>query len=155
RRLLDRRKDDPVATAQVADLVRSAGLTDQAVELYQKAVALAPTSAQYREYLGEYLHSLKRKDEALAAWRPIAEGPNRTAKNLARLGEVLAGFGYRSEALATIADALSLEKDDFNLLVRYADLLHQDEKHEDALGQLESAIKLASNAEELEIVLLA
>ena len=48
------------------------------------------------------LHSLKRKDEALAAWRPIAEGTNRTAKNLQRLGEVLAGFGYRPEALAAL-----------------------------------------------------
>ncbi|HTK76315.1 MAG TPA: tetratricopeptide repeat protein, partial [Gemmataceae bacterium] len=155
KRLLDRRPKDPVATAQVADLVRSAGLTDQAVELYKKAVEFAPNAAQYREYLGEYLHSLKRYDEALAAWRPIAEGTNRNAKNLQRLGEVLAGFGYRTEALAALADALSLERDDFNLIVRYADLLHQDEKHEDALKQLESAIKLASNAEETEIVLLA
>jgi tetratricopeptide (TPR) repeat protein len=155
KRLLDRRPNDPVATAQVADLARAAGLSDQAVELYKKAVEYAPNAAQYREYLGEYLHSLKRKDEALAAWRPIAEGANRNAKNLQRLGEVLAGFGYRKEALAALADALSLEKDDFNLIVRYADLLHQDEKHEEALAQLESAIKLASNAEEVESVLQA
>src|SRR5438128_4879917 len=41
KRLLDRRKDDPVATAQVADLVRVAGLTDEAIALYKRAVELA------------------------------------------------------------------------------------------------------------------
>src|SRR5437867_3917265 len=83
------------APGQVPDLLRSAGLTDDALALYRKAVELAPDAAQYREYLGEYLHALKRPEEAQAAWRPMAEGQNRTAKNLTRLGEVLAGFGYR------------------------------------------------------------
>jgi tetratricopeptide (TPR) repeat protein len=102
KRLLDRKPTDPVTTSQVADLLRGAGATDDAVALYRKAVSLSPASAQYREYLGEYLHSLKRSDEALATWRPIAEGPNRSAKNLARLAEVFAGFGYRTEAIAAL-----------------------------------------------------
>src|SRR5262245_5032696 len=97
KRLLDRRKDDPVATAQVADLVRGAGLTDEAIALYRKAIEYAPNAPQYREYLGEYLHNLKRKDEALASWRPIAEGANRNAKNLARPAEAFAGSGYSPE----------------------------------------------------------
>ena len=87
-----------------------AGLTDDAITLYKKAVELAPASAQYREYLGEYLHSLKRSDEALATWRPMAEGANRTAKNLARLSEVLAGFGYRKEAIESLAESLKTRK---------------------------------------------
>ncbi|MCI0457302.1 MAG: tetratricopeptide repeat protein, partial [Gemmataceae bacterium] len=154
KRLLNKRPKDPVTASQVADLVRTAGQTDEAIALYKKAIELAPTSAQYREYLGEYYHSLKRSEEALATWRPIAAGANRTAKNLARLAEVLAGFGYRKEALTALADALALEKDDFNLLVKYADLLHQDERHDDALAQLDVAAKLASNAEEAETVLV-
>src|SRR5439155_2762256 len=155
KRLLDRRKDDPVATAQVADLVRAAGLTDEAIALYRKAVEYAPNVPQYREYLGEYLHNLKRRDEALAAWRPIAEGPNRTGKNLARLAEVFAGFGYRAEAIAAIADALTLEKDDFNLTLRYADLLHQDQKFDVALKQLDAAGKLTNSPEDVEQVMVA
>src|SRR5262245_60146595 len=155
KRLLDRRKDDPVASAQVADLVRAAGLTDEAIALYRKAVEFAPNAPQYREYLGEYLHNLKRKDEALAAWRPIAEGANRNAKNLARLAEVFAGFGYRAEAIVTIADALTLEKVDFNLTVRYADLLHQDQQYDAALKQLDAAGKLTNSPEDVEQVLVA
>jgi tetratricopeptide (TPR) repeat protein len=155
RRLLEKRPKDPVITAQVADLVRNAGLVEEAVALYKRAIEQAPKSPQYREYLGEYLHSLKRSPEALAAWRPIAEGANRNAKNLARLGEVFNGFGYRKEAIAAFADAVGLEKDDFNLRLRYAELLHLDERNDDALGQIDAAEKLADNADEVESALQA
>ncbi|HEY7326940.1 MAG TPA: tetratricopeptide repeat protein, partial [Gemmataceae bacterium] len=155
KRLLDKRSNDPVVTAQVADLVRNAGMTEEAIDLYKRAIELAPQSPQYREYLGEYYHTLKRSQEALATWRPIAEGDNRNAKNLARLGEVFNGFGYRKEAIASFADAVNLEKDDFNLRLRYAELLHLDERNDDALAQIDSAEKLASNADEAESVLQA
>ncbi len=155
KRLLEKRPKDPVITVQVADLMRSANLTEEAIALYQKAVELAPTALQYREYLGEFYHSLKRTPEALEAWKPIAAGPNRNAKNLTRLGEVLNGFGYRQESLLAFADALTLDRDDFNLLLRYAELLHQDGKYDETLKQLDAAARLISNAEEAEAVLLA
>ncbi|HZV06513.1 MAG TPA: tetratricopeptide repeat protein, partial [Gemmataceae bacterium] len=155
KRLLEKKPKDPVVTAQVADLVRGAGMTDEAIALYKKAIELAPESPQYREYLGEFYHSLKRPAEALTAWRPMAEGSNRNAKNLARLGEVLNGFGYRKEAVAAFVDAVGLDKDDFNLRLRYAELLHLDERNDDALAQIDAAAKLASNAEEAESVLQA
>ncbi|HEY7329262.1 MAG TPA: tetratricopeptide repeat protein, partial [Gemmataceae bacterium] len=154
-RLLEKRPKDPVITAQVADLVRNAGMTEEAISLYKRAIEQAPQSPQYREYLGEYYHSLKRSPEALAAWRPIAEGANRNAKNLARLGEVFNGFGYRKEAIAAFADAVSLEKDDFNLRLRYAELLHLDERNEDALAQIDAADKLVGNSDEAESALQA
>ncbi len=77
RRLLTARPDDPVVVAQVADLFRQSELSDEALDLYRQAIKLAPDAAQYREYLGEYLHLLKRTDEALAAWREIAAGRGR------------------------------------------------------------------------------
>ena len=80
-------------------------MTDEALELYRKATELAPDQAQYREYLGEYYHSLKRKDEALLEWRGIAAGKLKTAANVARLAEVLASFGYLAEAVETNAEA--------------------------------------------------
>lgn len=155
KRLVEKKPKDPVVASQTADLLRSANAVDEALAFYKKAVELAPNAAQYREYLGEYLHHLKRSDEALAAWRPIAEGSNRTSKNLARLAEVFAGFGYRKEAVAAMADAISLEKDDFAMLMTYAELLHQDGRNDEALQQIATANKLASNPEDAEQVLVA
>ena len=91
RKLLVPKPNDPVTTAQVADLLRQAELTDDALALYKKAAELAPTNPQYYEYIGEFLHNLKRPDEARAAWAKIADGANKNPKNLARLAEVLAG----------------------------------------------------------------
>src|SRR5262249_42786317 len=122
RRLLQAKPKDPVIATQVADLFRGAEMTDEAIALYKKAIELAPESPQYREYLGEYYHTLKRPDDALATWRHIAEGKNRTAKNLARLAEVYSGFGYLKEAIEVQTEAVSLDKKDFNLPIKYADL---------------------------------
>src|SRR5690606_16012460 len=93
RRLAAARPKDALAATQVADLFRHAEMPDQALEMYQKAVALAPADPQYREYLGEFYHIRKEPQHALATWREIAAGKNRTAENLARLAEVFAGFG--------------------------------------------------------------
>ena len=43
-------------------------MVDDAIALYKRAIALAPDAAQYREYLGEYYHQLKRPADALATW---------------------------------------------------------------------------------------
>ncbi len=152
-RLLRARPKDPVAAAQVADLLRQAGMTDDAVALYRRAVELAPGQPQYREYLGEYYHSLKRANDARATWRQIAAGENRNARNLTRLAEVLASFGYYREAVAAVAEAGSLDRDDFALQLKHAELLQQAERLDDALKQLETAGKLADNDEEAEAVL--
>ena len=61
RRLTDARPKDPVIAAQVADLFRQAEMVDDAISLYLRAIELAPAAAQYREYLGEYYHTLKRR----------------------------------------------------------------------------------------------
>ena len=153
--MLDAKPNDPVTTAQVADLLRQAELTDQALELYRKAAALAPTNPQYHEYIGEYLHNLKRPDEAKAAWAKIAEGPNRNAKTLARLSEVLAGFGYLKEALPPLTEAVALEPDSFDLQLKLAALDHRLEKYDDAETQLAAAAKLAEKDEEKDAVLEA
>ncbi len=148
RKLLDAKPKDPVTTAQVADLFRQADMPEEALALYRTAVDLAPTNPQYYEYLGEYLHALKRPEEAQATWAKIAEGPNRNAKNLARLGEVLSGFGYLNQAIGPFTEAVALEGDDFSLRMKLADLLHRCTRYDDAQVQLAAAEKLAEKEEE-------
>ena len=152
-KMLDAKPNDPVTTAQVADLLRQAAMTEPALELYRKAAALAPTTPQYHEYIGEYLHNLKRPDEAKAEWARIADGTNRNSKTLARLSEVLAGFGYVNEALPPLSEAVALEADSFDLRLKLASLNHRLEKYDDAETQLAAAGKLADKDEEKEAVL--
>lgn len=155
KRLVDARPDDATTASQIADLFRQAEMTEEAIDLYKKAISLAPKAAQYYEYLGEYYHTLKRTREALTTWTAIASGSNRTAKNLARLAEVLAGFGYKTEALANIAAACELQADDFDLRMKYADLLEQLERYPEALKQLEIAAGVAEGEEQASAVLEA
>jgi tetratricopeptide (TPR) repeat protein len=153
RKLLDARPNDPVTTAQVADLLRQAELVDDALALYRKAIEQAPGNPQYHEYLGEYLHNLKRPAEAVAAWEKLAQGPNRNAKSLGRLAEVLAGFGYLKEAIAPLKEAIALEPDDFNLRVKLAEVSHRLGQFDEAETQLAVADKLAERDEQREVVL--
>jgi tetratricopeptide (TPR) repeat protein len=140
--------NDAPTAAQVAELFRQADMTEEAITLYKKAIALAPAAPQYREYLGEYYHTLKRSDDALKTWAEMASGPNRNAKNLSRLSEVLSGFGFLEPALKAAGEARELAPDDYNLRIKYAALLHRAERHAEALAQLDIADKLASDDDE-------
>lgn len=153
RRLTAARPEDPLLATQAADLFRHAEMTDQALELYQKAVELAPDQPQYREYLGEYYHLLKQPEKAMTTWRAIATGKQRTAANVARLAEVLAGFGYLDDATTEIAAACQLDPKDFGLFLKAGTLHLKAEKYDEALSFLAGAEKLAASNDEAEAVL--
>ncbi|MDR3638922.1 MAG: DUF1583 domain-containing protein [Isosphaeraceae bacterium] len=153
RKLVEAKPNDAPTAVLVADLFRQAEMADEAVALYQKAIALAPEAPQYYEYLGEYYHHLKKTKEAMETWGKIADGKNRTAKNLGRLAEVLSGFGYTKEALVPSAEACTLGPDEFDLQLKYAELLLQTEKYDDTLKQLDAAAKAADDVEQSEAVL--
>lgn len=153
RRLLVARPKDPLIATQVADLFRHSEMSDAALELYQKAVELAPEQPQYREYLGEFHHQRKEPEKALATWRVIAEGKNRTAASVARLAEVLASFSYLKEALPEISAACELDPKDFSLQMKSADLFAKADQPVEALAALTRAEALAQNEEERESVL--
>jgi tetratricopeptide (TPR) repeat protein len=152
RRLLISKPKDPLIATQVADLFRHSEMSAAALELYLQAVSLAPNEPQYLEYLGEYYHHLKRDDEALATWKKITEGKNRTATNLARLAEVLSSFGYLEQAIPEIQAACTLEPKDLTLYLKAADLLTKAEQYPDAVHELTRAESLVLNAEEAELV---
>ena len=150
RKLSEARPKEALIASQVGDLLRQAEMTDEAIEQYRRAIKLAPEATQYREYLGEFFHLLKRPDDALATWRPMAEGNQRTAANVGRLAEVLAGFGYVEEAITNYADACRLDPKDFGLQLKHIDLLARAERHDEALAQLGLVEKLIANDEERE-----
>ena len=105
-------------------------------------------------YLGEYYPALKRPADAFAAWRATAEGPRRNARSLGRLGEVLAGFDYRQEALGLLTEPCGLEPADFDYRLRLADLHLAMDKPLEALLKLGRAEKVAAANEQAEAVLV-
>jgi len=155
RKMLVPKPNDPVTTAQVADLLRQADLVDDALALYRRAAELAPSNPQYHEYIGEYLHNLKRPQDALAAWGRIVQGENKSAKNLARLAEVYAGFGYLKEALPPLTEAVALDGDNFDRRLKLAELSFRLGQFDAAETQLAAAAKLAEKDEEKSAVLEA
>ena len=74
RKMLAAKPNDPVTTAQVADLLRQAELTDQASSSIARPPSWPQPIPSITNIIGEYLHNLKRPDEAKAAWAKIAEG---------------------------------------------------------------------------------
>ena len=152
RTLLRNRGQDPVTMARVADLLRGTSDTEGAIEYFRKAIQLAPNEPQYREYLGEYFHQLDRKEEALATWSELATGDRETPENLFRLSEVFSTFGYPEKALATL-EIVCARDPTFNHRARYAQVLREASRFDDALAQLELAEPLADSPEYREMVI--
>ncbi|MDA1049521.1 MAG: DUF1583 domain-containing protein [Planctomycetota bacterium] len=146
--ILAARPDDALTMSQVADLFRQSNMQDEALALYQRAVAQAPNDPQYREYLGEFYHILKRPEEALATWTAIADGERHTAINVARLAEIYNSFGYLDEAILQIAEACKLDAKDFALHLKASEYHSRASKFDEALAFVGIAEKLAANAEE-------
>lgn len=138
KRLSTARADDAAIQSQVADLLRGADRVEDALAGYRAAIKLAPEEPQYKEYLGEYLHRLDRKDEAVKVWRSLAEGDLRTRENVVRLAEVFHQFDRGEDALATMAEACQMNPTIDDRL-RYADWLRDESKFAEALAQIELA----------------
>lgn len=152
RKLLDKNADNPVMVSRVADLMRSANLSDEAIKLYTRAVELADSEPQYREYLGEYLHRLGRQEEALKVWRELASDTRKTRDNLVRLSEVLSTFGIKDEALTVMGQACQMQPT-FGHRLRYSEKLIDATKYADAAAQLQLASQQAASEEEQDQVL--
>ena len=152
-RMLEPNPNDAVMVAQIADFCRQNQMLEQAESLYRKAVDLAPSEPQYREYLGEFLSIQKRPEEAKTVWQQIAQGDRRNADNLARLAEIYNSFGYGEEACLNIAQAIELSPKDFALVLKGAEYHNKSTRFDEAIKLVDQAEKLAANDEEQESVL--
>ncbi|MFO1064844.1 MAG: hypothetical protein U0892_13345, partial [Pirellulales bacterium] len=150
-RLSSKRENDPVIVSQV-DLRVQCRSDGECVRLCRRAIELAPNDSQYREYLGEYLVGLGRKDEALTALREMAAGSRENRDNLVRLCEVLQSLHFHDEALEAIEKACTLMPALTHRL-RYAKLLSEHAKFDPAMAQLDLAAKMAEDeSEKLRVV---
>lgn len=166
-RIAERRPNDPLSAVQVAELCRRAagigshvsGKSDDtsykqasrtplgkaALQYYEEAVNRSKGAPQYHEYLGEYLYSIGKTDEALTAWRKLAAPPNDSVDNLKRLAQVLSGTGQLDEATSTIEKAIAKDKDSYDLHDLAADLLVRRELYDEAIQQVDQLDRLADS----------
>ena len=147
RKLVEAKPKDAVVAAQVAGLMRQAGLLEDSAELLRRAVELAPDTLPHREELGEVLDALKKKEESLAVWRSMAEEPRRTASNLGHLAEVLGRYGYRDESLRSIDAACELDRKSLELRFQQIDLRRQWKQFAAAREAISAAAELADSPE--------
>ncbi len=140
KRLIEAKPKDAAVHSQVADLLRGAKLTEEAIANYRAAIELAPSEPQHKEYLGEYLHQLGRSDEAVAVWQSLVAGEARTQENLVRLAEVYHQFGRSAEALKVMEEACQLKPTIAHRL-RYVEWLGDNKEFDKAHEQLELASK--------------
>ncbi len=151
RRLLKQNADDPAHVSRVADLFRSAGMVQETIELLARAIEIAPQQPQFVEYLGEYLYSLNRRDEALATFGKLAAGDLRTTESLTRLSKVLAEYGYEAESLQAMEDAVS-DTPRFADHILFAKLLTDAARFDQSMQQLDLAEAIASTEEETQLL---
>ncbi len=135
-RLIAARPNDLGMIVMVADLMSGAGINAEAERLYQKAVELSPNDPTYREYLGYYYHRRNEREKVVEALQQIATENRRTTTNLTQLGGILRSLGYNTEALFALKEATELAPNDFELQLRYCDLLTDNDKIEEAKTQL-------------------
>lgn len=158
KRMLSIRPDEPGVMLQVAELMRRAELPDEALPLYRRAIELAPLEPQYREYLGDYLLTLGRKNEAVQIWNTIAEGEQRNTVNMIRVAEILWAAGLKENALSAMQAACELTPE-FADRLKFARWLREYEvagsypRAVDSLKQIDIAEALAETVEERRILL--
>lgn len=152
-RLVASKPKDALIATQVADLFRHQEMSEPALKLYRQAVELAPDEPQYREYLGEYLHQLKKPEEALVVWREIVAGKRHNVTNVIRLAEILMNHGFADEGVKLIAEACELDPKDFSLKLKSADYHTRAQQYPAAIVFIDGAQKLAANDDEREMVL--
>ena len=151
-RLAKARGDDAVTLSQIADRMRGIQRSEQAIELYKQSIEVDPKAPQYREYLGEYLHSLDRKEEAIEAWKQIAGSDRKNRESLVRLAEVFGAFEQDALALETWREASSYDLN-FAEELRYAAKLVEAKRYDDAFERYEIADKIADSPDEREQLL--
>ncbi|MEZ6061325.1 MAG: tetratricopeptide repeat protein [Planctomycetaceae bacterium] len=138
---------DVAAVRRLAELFRSAAMTDEAIEMFEQAVTLSPDDPQNREALGEYLHTLNRHQEAIAAWNSISSGDRRNAASLVRTAEVFRNFGDMQNALRCMSEASEMDLEFFDRL-QFGKWLRESGYWSDSLQQFDFAETQAVSPED-------
>ncbi len=139
---------DAAATGQLADLLASHRLKDEALAQYARAAALAPDLPDARERWAGYLAQLDRKDEArqVIAGLVTSSPASANAANFSRLANALDRLDDPAGALAATEQGLAREPHNFDLLSQRWQLLATRKRWTDAAALYPALLAAAPNA---------
>jgi predicted TPR repeat methyltransferase len=126
----------------LADCQAQAGDLSDALDDYDRIIALEPRIAGVHNNRGLLLHRLARPAEALASCdRAIALAPSLSGAHVNR-GNALSALGRRDEALAAYDQALALSPDQAEAHLGRGNLLCDEGRHDTALAAYDRALAL-------------
>ncbi len=134
--------DNPVFVSQLAEVCRRGGDLARAIELYRRAVAIAPSDRDARYNLAVTLQEAGRSDEAFAALKDaIRLDPGRPEAHNA-LGIALALRGDLESARAEFAKTVELDPHDARAFNNLANVLRDLKRPDEAEAAYRRAIEL-------------
>ena len=148
RRLLIGKEYDPTKAIQVAELLRSISLSDEALRLYEQAVHVSGGKIEFSEMLAEYLLQIDRREEARKALTIAIASAGDNRESLIQLSRVLTRFKFPDEALGALEKACQ-KRAEFGDLIQLADLQSKNKRLEAALITLNRAANMAENSADL------
>ncbi|MEN6532894.1 MAG: tetratricopeptide repeat protein [Bryobacteraceae bacterium] len=128
---------------------------DSAIAEFQKAIQLAPDYAPAHNQLGYAYREVEKYPEAEAAFRKYAQLIPNEPNPHDSLAELLLKMGRFSESTASYQKALSLDAGFINAYLGIAANLMYQEKHKEALDQLQKGFEAARDDGERQRMLRA
>ena len=148
KRILIAHERDPGKAIQVAELLRSISLSEEALELYRQAVQVSGGKVEFSEMLAEYLVELARVEEARSVLSNAMAAVSEDRESLFQLSKALSRFNFKDDAIEALQKACA-SRPAFADLLQLADLQRSSERHEVAIKTLNRAANIAESAEDL------
>lgn len=130
---------------------------DEAIQDFQKCLALDPRNEKAENNLGLSYEGLGRKDEAIAAYKQAIEWqsqiPQKDHEPLLNLGSLLLDQDRPKEALPYLLQAESIPPDDAKVHERLGKAYSHLDRLPQAQAELEKAVALAPNVASLHFML--
>jgi Tfp pilus assembly protein PilF len=142
RRVLQQRPEWSDVLVDFGELLRTSGQRDEALALFDRALALNPSSIPAHNGRGLALHDLGRLDEAIETYRrSIALDPDK-APVLNNLGFALESRNQLDEAKQVLERALEVQPDQIDAISNLANTLRDLGRWDDALAMYRRGLQI-------------
>ena len=144
---LDGSDKSEYAHLRAARLLQRFEQNEQAEEVYGRLLAGFPDSAGAKETFANFLHDLKRRDEALKIWRELAATDD--VGQVVRVGRALSARGEADEAFALVRGRFEDLKNDKQFLAQLVELALRAKETDEAFDWVRRQLLLVESGDDL------